>query len=145
MTFAKRKWDFTQPIANVWLSLLPKEVHTKNINGRNITAPTFQAERPCGVTALPLERNLGEDTRLTYHLFLRVSVRKSPGPAGSGPDSALLEVLMCLREFLKKVSGLVREGVWREVREEHDGSGSAAVCPGSGIRTASQAPLLSQS
>lgn len=75
LTFAKRKWDFTQPLANVWISLLPKEAHTKNTNGRNMMVATFQAQRPSGVTALPFEHNLGEDTRLIQHLSLGVSVR----------------------------------------------------------------------
>lgn len=75
LTFAKRKWDFTEPIANVWIALLPKEVRTKNINGRNLTVATFQAERPSGVIVSPFKQCLGEDTRLIPHLFLGVGVR----------------------------------------------------------------------
>lgn len=75
LTFTKRKWDFTQPIANVWILLLPEEVHTKNINGRNMTVATFQAERPSGVTAPPFKHSLGEDTQLIHHLFISVNVR----------------------------------------------------------------------
>lgn len=99
LTFAKRKWDFSQPIAKVWISLLPNEVHTKNINGGNMTVPTFQAERPSQVIALPFEHNLGEDTQLTHHLFLSVTVRNGAwacclriwirAPGGSyGPGSS---------------------------------------------------------
>lgn len=55
--------------------MLPKEVCTKNINGRNMTVATFQAERPSGVIASPFKQSLGEDTQLIHHLFLGVSVR----------------------------------------------------------------------
>lgn len=59
LTFAKRKWDFTEPRASVWISRLPVEVHTKNTNGRNVTVPTSlsDAERPSGVIALPFKHN----------------------------------------------------------------------------------------
>lgn len=59
----------------MWISLLPKEVLTKNINGRTMTVATFQAERPSGVIAPPFKQSLEEDTRLIHHLFLGVSVR----------------------------------------------------------------------
>ena len=59
MTFAKRKWDFTEPKASVGILRLPMEVHTKNTNGRNVTVPTSlsDAERLSGVRALPFKHN----------------------------------------------------------------------------------------